>query len=91
MEHNVKNICRTIISIKEQDLTKHMAKLQFPYFFKTLFTFWPNSNLFKVLKTDFKIQYFFNAFNTAWEPCKIKKLLKKHNALEQLNQTHNRL
>ena len=24
---------------------------------------------FKVLKTDFKIQYFFNTFNTAWEPC----------------------
>jgi len=25
---------------------------------------------FKVLKTDFEIQYFFNTFNTAWEPCK---------------------
>jgi len=24
---------------------------------------------FKVLKTDFEIQYFFNTFNTAWEPC----------------------
>jgi len=50
MEHNVKNICRTIISIKEQDLTKHMAKLQFPYFFKTLFTFWPNSIPFQGLE-----------------------------------------
>jgi len=24
---------------------------------------------FKVLKTDFEMQYFFNTFNTAWEPC----------------------
>jgi len=22
------------------------------------------------LKTNFEIQYFFNTFNTAWEPCK---------------------
>ena len=24
---------------------------------------------FKVLKTNFEIQYFFNTFNTVWEPC----------------------
>jgi len=25
----------------------------------------------KVLQTDCEIQYFFNTFNTAWEPCKL--------------------
>jgi len=24
---------------------------------------------FKILNTDFEIQYFSNTFNTAWEPC----------------------
>jgi len=32
--------------------------LEFRYLFNTSCTFWPNSNLFKVLKTDFTIQYF---------------------------------
>ena len=28
---------------------------------------------FKVLKTNFEIQYFFNTFNTVWEPCLANK------------------
>jgi len=27
------------------------------------------SIFFKVLNTNFEIQYFFNTFDTAWEPC----------------------
>jgi len=27
--------------------------------------------LFKVLKTNFESQYFFNTFNAAWEPCEM--------------------
>ena len=30
--------------------------------------FGPIQHFFKVLKTDFDIQYFFNTFNTTWEP-----------------------
>ena len=47
--------------------------LEFPYFF--------NAYFFKVLKMNFEMQYFFNTFNTAWEPClpelwPIKKLIE---------------
>jgi len=41
VEHS-RNICRTVISGKEEYLNE-----QFPYFFNTLCTFWPNSTLFQ--------------------------------------------
>jgi len=64
-EHNAKNICRTAISGKEQNLNKQMAE------------FW-DFHTFPVLYVHSgEIQYFFrsckpvsqfNTFKTAWEP-----------------------
>jgi len=40
MEQSAKNICKTVISGKEQNLNKQIAEfLEFPYFFNTLCAF----------------------------------------------------
>ena len=58
------NICRTVISGEEQNLNEQMANLHF--------------HTFSIFYVHFgQIQYFFNTFNTAWEPCQYLNTLKK--------------
>jgi len=52
MEHNAKNICRPVISGKEQNLNKKWLNLEFQYYMNILAKF----NTFKVLKINFAIQ-----------------------------------
>jgi len=53
MEHKTTNICKTVISGKEQNLNKKWLNLEFPYVFSTFFTFGPNSILFQGLENRF--------------------------------------
>ena len=59
MEHNAKYICRTVINGEKQNLNKQMVGFRifivFQYFVYILAKF---NTFFKVLKTDFTIQYF---------------------------------
>jgi len=53
MEHNAKNICKTFINSKEQNLNKKCPTLKFPCFFNILCIFWPNSIFFQGLEKRF--------------------------------------
>jgi len=53
MKHNAKNICKTFISSKEQNLNKTMAEFVISIVFQSLCTFWPNSILFQGLQNRF--------------------------------------
>jgi len=52
MEYNAKNISRTVITGRGQNFKK-MTDSEFPYFFNTVCTFWPNSILFPGLENWF--------------------------------------
>jgi len=56
------NICKTVISAKEQDLNKQWLNFEFAYFFNTLCTFWPNSILFQGLENRFHNSILFQYF-----------------------------
>jgi len=67
MQHNPKNICKTVISGFEQNFNKQLAEFGISNTFSPLYLyFWQYQYIFQVLKTDCTIQYF---FNTTWEPC----------------------
>jgi len=55
IEQNAKNICETAISDREQNLTKQIAEFGIS---KLYAHFGQVQYFFKVLKTDFTIQYF---------------------------------
>jgi len=61
MEHKAKSICKAVISSKELNLNKQIAEFAIAiseclqYFIYMLAKF---NNFFKVLKTDFTVQYF---------------------------------
>jgi len=69
MEHNKKDICKTVISREEENLNKQMTELKIYLFFQYFITFWSNWILFQGLETYSAIKCFFNTFNTAWESC----------------------
>jgi len=64
MEHNATNICRTLISNKEQKLNKQVAELRISKLLILYVDFGQIQYFFKVLKTDFTIQYFFDNLST---------------------------
>jgi len=68
MEHNAKNICRTVTSGKEQNLDKQMDKLGicFQHFIYSIF--WPNSTHIQDLENRFYNSILYESFNTAWDP-----------------------
>jgi len=58
MEHNAKNICKTVISSKEQNLNKQMVEFGISIFFQYF--------LYILAK--------FNNINDAWEHCFLLKM-----------------
>jgi len=42
MEHNKKDICKTVISREEENLNKQMTELKIYLFFQYFITFWSN-------------------------------------------------
>ena len=60
--------------VKHKIWINKWLNLEFPYFFNTFVDFGQIQYYFKVLKTGFTIQYFFNSFSTVWEPCRLKKV-----------------
>ena len=82
MEHNAKNICKTVISGVEQNLNKHMDEfgisILFQYFLNILAEFNAFSRSWKPILQ-------FNTFNTAWEPwpelCQRKRSANVHRAI----------
>jgi len=46
MEHNAKNICRTVISSKEQKLNKQMAEFRISIHFQYLMDIFTKFNIF---------------------------------------------
>jgi len=58
MEQSAKNICKTVISGKEQNLNKQIAEFWNFHTFSILYVHFSQIQyIFKVLKTDFTIQY----------------------------------
>jgi len=53
MEHNAKNICKAIISSKEQKLNTQIAEFAISILFNTSCTFWKNSILSQSLENQF--------------------------------------
>jgi len=64
--------------VKNKIWINKWLNLGFLYFFNTVY-FGQIQYFFKVLKSVFTIQYFFNAFNTACEPCTRKSMQASNN------------
>jgi len=61
-----KNICKAIISSKEQNSNKQMAEFRISILFKLYTHFpWPNSILVQGLENQFNNSVLFNTSNTA--------------------------
>jgi len=73
MEHNAKNICRTIISSKEQNLNEQMVEFRISILFQYFMNILAKFNTFQGLENQFHNSIFFQylavlKFNSAWEP-----------------------
>ena len=53
MEHNAKNICKTVISDKEQNLNKQMAECGIPILFQHFVYILAKLNIFQRLENRF--------------------------------------